>query len=386
MPRSGDVMVHLPVAWSQVGWALVVLGVLVSVAWLADHARAVSLPLLAAFGLAYVLNPLVDRMVRCGLPRAWAIVLLLLGFAGGATLMGLLLGPRVVQEAREVPGKLRQVLAVLRPQAQALFNVQIPDSFDSILAAVQAELGVKGQPPFAQLAQRAGEALSLVFGGTLSALASLGAVAITPLFSFYMLRDFHRIMATLAGLWPQRNHGAMRRVAHEIDAMLGNFVRGQLMVGGVLTLLYVAGFYLVKSPLALLLGILTGLGNMVPFVGTAVGLSLATLFNLLGWHGWVSLLAVWGVFVVNHLLEAWLITPRIVGTSVGLSPLWVIVAVLGFGELLGFVGVLLGVPLAAVLKILAREALWHYQASTFYRGTPAVESAYPGAEAPSLRP
>lgn len=134
----------------------------------------------------------------------------------------------------------------------------------------------------------------------------------------------------------------------------------------------------------MLLGIVTGLGNMIPFVGTTVGVVFATVFCVLGWHGWVPLLMVWSVFVVNHMLESWLITPRVVGTQVGLSSFWVIVAVLSFGELLGFVGVLIAVPAAAVLKILAREALGHYWASNFYRGAaPLVPTPAPAAPVPA---
>lgn len=359
-------MVHLPIAWAQLGWGLAVLATVTGLLWLAGSARAVSVPLGAAFALAYVLSPLVDRMERLGLPRTVAIVSLLLAFLGGTVGLGLLVGPRVVQEAREVPDKLRQLLSVVRPLAQDLFDVDVPDSLEHILLTLQQRL--RGQTPYAAVAQRATEAARVVFGGTLSALASLGAIAVTPLFTFFFLRDFNLLAGRLRSLWPEPSRPAMQRTLSEINAMLSSFVRGQLIVGAVLAVLYVVGFYLVDLPLALLLGIVTGLGNMVPFVGTGVGLVFATLFSVLGWHGWAPLLMVWGVFAVNHMLESWVITPRVVGTQVGLSPFWVIVSVLSFGELLGFVGVLVAVPMAAALKILAREALRHYRASDFYRG------------------
>lgn len=367
--RNGEVVVHLPVAWSQVGWGLTVTLCLGGLVWFAGAARAVSVPLIAALITAYVLNPLVDRMARQGLPRTVAIVGLLLAFLGGTVGLGLLVGPRVVQEAREVPDKLRQLLGVLRPLAQDFLQLDVPDSLEHVLATLQQRL--RGQTPYAALAQRATEAARVVFGGTLSALASLGAVAVTPLFTFYFLRDFPQLKDQLRALWPHRSRPAMERTLREINVMLNSFVRGQLIVGAILAVLYVAGFYLVGLPLALLLGMVTGLGNMVPFVGTTVGLVFATLFSVLGWHGWAPLLMVWGVFVVNHMLESWLITPRVVGTQVGLSSFWVIVSVLSFGELFGFVGVLMAVPAAAVLKILAREALGHYWASRFYRGSDA---------------
>ena len=375
-------VVNLPIAWSQVGWGLTVLCCLSGVVWFAGSARAVSVPLAAAFVTAYVLSPLVDRMERWGLPRTLAIVTLLLSWLGGTALLGLLIGPRVVQEAREVPEKLRQLLGVVRPLARDLFDLDVPDSLEHVLATLQQRL--RGQTPYAALVQRATEAARVVFGGTLSALASLGAVAVTPLFTFYFLRDFPQLTGQLRALWPHRSRPAMERVLTEINVMLNSFVRGQLIVGAILAVLYVVGFYLVGLPLALLLGIVTGLGNMIPFVGTTVGVVFATVFCVLGWHGWVPLLMVWSVFVVNHMLESWLITPRVVGTQVGLSSFWVIVAVLSFGELLGFVGVLIAVPAAAVLKILAREALGHYWASNFYRGAaPLVPTPAPAAPVPA---
>lgn len=336
--------------------------------WAASNVRTVAVPMVVAFAVAYIFNPVVDRMERRGIPRSLAIVLLLGGFIGLSVVLGLIIGPQVAAEAMEVPQKLRLLLSQVRPWAHRLLNIELPDSLDSILLALQNQIAQREQSPFAGLAGRASEILRVVFGGTVSMLASLGSLLMVPLFSFFFLRDFHVILKQTAKLWPGPSRPFLLATMGEIDHMLSGFVRGQLIVGAILAVLYSLGFYWVQLPLALLVGIVTGLGNMVPFVGTAVGLVAATLMGVLSWQSWGHMALIYGVFVGIHVLEAWLITPRIVGGSVGLSPLWVIISILVFGELFGFFGILVAVPLAAMLKILGRHLLVRYRASDFYRG------------------
>jgi len=337
----------------------------------ASHVRTVTVPMVVAFAIAYIFNPVVDRIERYRVPRSLAIVLLLSTFLALSVLLGLIVGPQVTQEAIEVPHKLRQLLGQVRPWAHRLFDIDLPDSFDSMLAALQAQVAMREQAPFAGLAHRASELLSLLFGGTVSVLASLGSLLLVPLFAFFFLRDFHGILTGTALLWPAPSRPLFLATMAEIDSMLSGFVRGQLIVGAILAVLYSMGFYLVHLPLALLVGIITGLGNMVPFVGTAIGLVAATLMGLLSWQSWGHMALIYGVFVIIHVLEAWLITPRVVGGSVGLSPLLVIISILVFGELFGFFGILLAVPLAAVLKIMGRHLWARYRGSAFYAGETA---------------
>lgn len=360
--------VRLPIPWAQLGWSTLIVAVATTLLWAASHVRTVTVPMVVAFAVAYIFNPVVDRMERRGIPRAAAIISLLGGFLALSVLLGFIIGPQVATEAMEVPHKLRQLLGKVRPWAHRLLDIDLPDSLDSILAALQAQIAQREQTPFAGIAGRASEILSIVFGGTVSVLASLGSLLMVPLFSFFFLRDYHLILAHTANLWPGPSRPFLLATMHEIDRMLSGFVRGQLIVGAILALLYSLGFYWVRLPLALLVGIVTGVGNMVPFVGTAVGLVAATLMGVLSWQSWGHMALIYGVFVIIHVLEAWLITPRIVGGSVGLSPLWVIISILVFGELFGFFGVLVAVPLAAMLKIIGRHVLVRYRGSAFYRG------------------
>ena len=370
VPRAeadARVVVRFPVPWEEVGWGALVVTLGAMLLWLAVQVRPVSVPLLGSLAIAYILNPVVDRITRLGIHRALAIGLLMLSFLAAAVLFGIAVGPQIVHEAYEVPSKLRQVLTNLRPSIESIFNIELPHSVDSIVSTLQAQLAMHEETPYAAVAQKLTQGARMVFGGTVSALASLGVIAIVPLFTFYFLQDFHRLMATARTLCPLRWQAQLAILLAEIDGMLGSFVRGQILVGLILSVLYTLGFYLVGLPLALLVGIITGIGNMLPFVGTVIGLSLSLLFCLLSWHGFGQPMGVAAVFVVNHALESWLITPRIVGTSVGLSPFSVIVGVLVFGEMFGFVGILVAVPLTAVTKILARAFLRKYRASAFYR-------------------
>jgi predicted PurR-regulated permease PerM len=366
--RPSTVTVRLPIPWQTLGWSTTVLTLLAVLLTAASHVRTVTVPMVVAFAIAYIFNPVVDRIERYRVPRSLAIVLLLGTFLALSVLLGLIVGPQVAQEAIEVPHKLRQLLAQVRPWAHRLFDIDLPDSFDSMLAALQAQVAMREQAPFAGLAHRASELLSLLFGGTVSVLASLGSLLMVPLFAFFFLRDFHAILAGVALLWPDPTRPVFLATMREIDSMLSGFVRGQLIVGAILAVLYSMGFYLVHLPLALLVGIVTGLGNMVPFVGTAVGLVAATLMGLLSWQSWGNMALIYGVFVIIHVLEAWLITPRVVGGSVGLSPLLVIISILVFGELFGFFGILVAVPLAAIIKIVGRRLLARYRGSAFYAG------------------
>src|SRR5690606_4380183 len=148
------------------------------------------------------------------------------------------------------------------------------------------------------------------------------------------------------------------------------FLRGQVMVGAILSAIYAAGLSVARLDLAVVIGILAGFGNMIPYVGTAIGIVLAALSLAMSWHGPWQILVIAGTFVVAQVLEGFVITPRVVGEKVGLSPLAVMIALLVFGELFGFTGILLAVPLAAALKVAGSVVLFRYRRSALYRGQP----------------
>lgn len=347
--------------WRRLGWAVAVLGLLAALVWVAILVPIVSVPLLVSLIIAYLLAPLVDTLERWGIARTLGIVLLVLGSLG--VLAGAVAGavPLVADEIRRVPAQLAELFERASAWVEATFGLEVPRTGDEIRAALTA-----GLDEFEDAESWLGSVAQVVFGRTVSAIGMLLGLAMIPVFSFFLLRDFGKIQASLRSLVPPAYRGVVGKRVREIDSALGGFVRGQLIVAGILAVLYAVGLWLVGLPLAILVGVIAGLGNMIPFLGTAAGLIIATVVALLDWQGLVQLLLVYGVFAAVQALESWLITPNIVGGRVGLSPFGVIVAVLAFGELFGFLGILLAVPVAAVLKIFLKATIESYRQSEFF--------------------
>jgi predicted PurR-regulated permease PerM len=189
---------------------------------------------------------------------------------------------------------------------------------------------------------------------------------IIPIFALYLLGDFNRIVARAALLVPRRYAPQVTAVVGEIHVTLGRYVRGQLITNLVLATLYAGGLALTGIRLAVPIGVLTGLLAFIPYVGLATGTLLAVLMALLDWHSSGQLAAVVVVMATVGLLDSMVITPRIVGGSVGLKPLEVLLTMMASATLFGFLGVLLAVPIGAVLKILLHRAVEAYLGSAYY--------------------
>jgi predicted PurR-regulated permease PerM len=198
-------------------------------------------------------------------------------------------------------------------------------------------------------------------------LAILINLALIPVVMFYLLRDWNHLIDRVGELMPRRWLPKMRVVATEIDAVLAEFVRGQLSVMGVLAVYYCIGLSLVGLQYALPIGILTGLLVFIPYVGFGLGLILGMIAALLQWHGWPGFLAVVAVYGVGQLLENYVLVPWLVGDRIGLHPLAVIFALLAFGQLFGFAGVLFALPASAALLVGLRHLRAEYHESELYR-------------------
>ncbi len=209
-----------------------------------------------------------------------------------------------------------------------------------------------------------------------------GALAnfiLIPVIAFYLLRDYHAMWPRFEAMIPRRSVDRVRALRAEMDSALSGFVRGQLTVASILGALHAIGLSIVGIDGAVVIGLLSGFLNMVPYVGTALGISLALLMAVLSFSGWAPILGVIVVFAVANTIESLVITPRIVGDKTGLSPVVVMLAILTGGEVFGFAGLLLGVPAAAVLKVLLRVMREVYVQSDAYRGgTPGMATAPAG--------
>lgn len=364
-----EVRLQTRIQWRRVGWMGSLFLILGLGVYVAAQVRTVTIPMLVAFTIAYVLDPLVDGMERRGMSRTAAIIVLMfMSLLGGAAWI-ISVGPMIWDELVHVPERLQGLLAQGRPWIEHTFRIHLPTDLESTLQALQDEfMGPESDSSMAGLAHRFSNLLRAVFGGTVSLLAPLAGMVMLPLFVFYLLRDYRQLVVGLQNLVPLPYRGAVLMRIAEIDVTLNAFLRGQLLLGCILAVYYGVGFTLWGVPLGLVLGISTGLGNMIPYMGTAFGLTAATLLTLLSWQGWAQLAGIYAMFAVGHALDGWFITPRIVGNRVGLSPFYVITAVLVFGDLFGVFGVLVAVPVTAILRILLRVAMEHYRASSFYRG------------------
>lgn len=342
--------------------AVVVGAVLFATLWVLKGALT---PLVTAFVIAYLLDPLIDRLERLGLGRRFAIlfVLAIFGLALAAFLLFVI--PRLVEQlsnlVTQIPVYLERAQTELLPAFEARFGVELPN-VEEILAQLKSfdlsALGTAGD------AVR--QTLSTVTGTLTGTVSALVNALVIPILAYYLLVEFDDILARLAGWLPQRHREYVVEKAQTADRLISGFLRGQLLVASILGLLYAVGFGLLGIDFAIGVGLLAGVMALVPYLGNVVALGSALSLCILefgfDWHA----LGVLGWYLVVQNLEGFVLTPRIVGSSVGLHPAVVIVALLIGGDLLGFLGLLIAVPAAAVAKVFIDELLEAYRHSPLF--------------------
>lgn len=338
--------------------------------------RNVLSPVFFAFMLAYVLDPLVDRFEAAKIPRAVGITVLLVVVLGVIGLFLVLVVPTIVHDIVSITQQLPETFSRWMQGALRIargWGIDLPESWSDVMARFGGDVSTLAQGALAPL----GSVLQQLVGSTASMLSALSALVMVPVFSFYLLHDFDLIVARVRELVPPRLRAQVGAIAGEIDTVLSQFMRGQLTVMAILAVLYAVAYSIVGVSLAVPIGIVAGVLSFIPYVGGASALILALLMVALHWTGWAQLVAVVAAYVVIQVLEGFVITPRIVGDKLGLSPVWVLFAMLAGAELFGFMGVLLSLPAAAVVKVFVLRGLATYKASTFFvatdpEATPAV--------------
>ena len=326
--------------------------------------------LVAAAAIAYLLDPLVDRFERRGMSRELGIgALLMLGVLAGAVVM-LLMVPPFVRKLGEIGIVLADFFATIDQRllpAAAWIELNTGRSVPLDLTQLQAQvpqLIEEGLPKIQATATKVFQGLFTQGMGLISAILNL---TLLPLFAFYLLRDWDRLIDMLHQLVPPVLRPRVVRVAREVDGRLAAFVRGQLMVCAALGVLYSLGLWVAGIDLPFTVGMLAGALFIVPYLGTLVGVVLATLLALVEYGVDIHLLWVALVFGGAQAVEGYLLTPKIVGDKVGLHPLVVIIALLVGGSLLGIWGMLLAIPITATLSVLGAEWLDLYRNSAVFR-------------------
>jgi predicted PurR-regulated permease PerM len=323
-------------------------------------------PVLTPFALAaivaYLIAPGVDWLTRHRIPR-WVGVLLMILLVI-LILFGLLLIliPVFRQEMTalqtQLPNLVNKLNTVVAPRLEEWFNLRI--QFDSQFLRQLFTEQVAGQEDFLAAV------VARVRAGGVALLGVVGLLFLVPVVLFYLLLDFHALRQRVEELIPRRWHAQTVSFLAETDALLSQFLRGQLTVMLVLAAYYSIGLTLTGSPTALPIGIVTGLLVFIPYVGYALGLTLALLAAILQFDSWVGIAAVGAVYALGQVIESFFLTPRLVGERIGLHPLAVIFALLAFGQVFGFFGVLLALPASAALLVGLRHVRAAYVASPLY--------------------
>ncbi|MGF6593975.1 AI-2E family transporter [Pseudomonas sp. 2835] len=345
--------------WVWVGGALLCAALLY---WL----HPILSPFLVGILLAYLADPLVDRLERAGLSRTWGVVVVFALFTLLLTLLLLVLVPMLAKQLVRLYELAPQMLDWLQHQALPWVQTRLGLAdgfwkFDKIKAAISEHMG--------QTTDIVGVILSQATASGLALIGWLANLVLIPVVSFYLLRDWDLMMAKIRSLLPRQREERVVALAGECHEVLGAFVRGQLLVMLALGIIYASGLMLVGLELGLLIGLLAGLAAIVPYMGFIIGIGAAMIAGLFQFGGDpYPLLGIAAVFMIGQALEGMVLTPLLVGDRIGLHPVAVIFAILAGGEMFGFTGVLLALPVAAVIMVLLRHVHDLYKESDIYAG------------------
>lgn len=339
-------------------WALII--IFIAFGWIVlSYIAKVLAPVLAALGIAYLLGPVLDRLVgMTGLPRAVGAGILLVSFL--AVLIGGIAAamPAIADQVTDFAHDLPRLMTNLDLWLRDHFGVELPKDWKQYLTKENLQNTMQSGV-VQQLATAA-------VGGVFTLIAVVAEFLLVPVFAFYFLVDWPNMLRRVNHMIPPRKRRAVREVLGEIDRVVAGWVRGQGIVTSILAVLYAIGFSIVGMPLSVPIGLLVGALTVIPFVGTFVGAAIAGLVTIADGGSVETLGMVAAVILFLHLLEAGVLTPKIVGHRVGLSETGALFAVVAGGKLLGFVGVVLAVPIAATCAVLVRYAVRYYEHTEFF--------------------
>ncbi|MEA2986825.1 MAG: hypothetical protein QOD94_3079 [Alphaproteobacteria bacterium] len=322
----------------------------------------VLLPFVAGAAIAYLCNPLTNRLERL-LPRwvgALIVITLVVLFCVLLILLIVpVLGAQLTAFIEDLPGYMRKLQALISDPSRPWLSRFVGERF----AGADKSSGEL----MTQAAALGTAFLGKIWSGGAAVVSLFGLLVITPVVAFYFLADWERITTSLERLVPRSQHDTVVKLARQTDAAIAGFVRGQTLVCVLLGLFYAVALSAVGLNFGLLIGLLSGLISFIPYVGSVTGFVLATGIALAQfWPEWIWIVAVMGIFLFGQFIEGNILVPKLVGDSVGLHPLWLMFALFAFGYLFGFLGLLLAVPLAAAVGVLARFGVARYLKSPLY--------------------
>lgn len=336
--------------------------------------REILTPFLVGIALAYLLDPLVTRLERLGLGRGVAALGIISLFYGAIIALIVVLTPIIGEEialfVEKVPGYLTQLQALATDPGRPWMRKIINEGLNEVRQST-GELTTLGAHLRASLLRRLWSD-----GGALASIFSLLVVA--PIVTFYLLIDWDQIIGALDRMIPAAQQETVRTLAREINETIGVFLRGQGLICLILALYYAVALSLIGLNHAFLIGIVSGLISFIPYLGVLTGLVLSISVALLQfWPSWNSIPFILGIFIIGQLVDDNLLTPRLVGARVKLDPLSVMFAIAAFGYLFGFIGLLIAVPLAATIGVIARFVLAQGKEGAFAEAAVGVDAPTP---------
>jgi predicted PurR-regulated permease PerM len=319
------------------------------------------LPFILGMALAYLLDPIADALERVGMSRFWAtitiVVLSILVFALTALIVTPLLVSQLTLFLQDVPAYARQL--------QTLWNQFLNTEIGQYVGEQEQTFSVDQWA--AQGATWLASFLTSVWAGGRALINAVSLVVVTPVVAFYLLYDWDRMLARVDALLPREHADTIRALGRDVDKAIAGFIRGQGALCLILGLFYAVSLTVVGLDFGFLIGSVAGIISFIPYVGSIVGFVLSVGVALVQyWPDWIWVVAVAGVFGVGQFLEGNILQPRLVGSSIGVHPVWLMFALFAFGSLFGFVGVLLAVPVTAAIGVLVRFGVERYRESALY--------------------
>ncbi len=358
----------------------------------------VLMPFVAGIALGYLLDPLANRLEKLGVNRLGAALIILAAFVIVLGVLLLIFVPILGRQLTALAGSLPELVHKLQVLATTSGEHLTSSWVGEWLNKAGINVGTASPDLQSTIQDSLGQAAtwtigvlkSLVTGGA-ALVGLLSLIVVTPVVAFYILVDWKRMIATLDGLVPLRHREEVRVLARDIDRALAGFLRGQSLVCAFLGTWYAVGLSLVGLNFGFLIGITAGVLSFIPYVGSLTALVVSAVVALVqGWPSWKLLILSMAVVGSGQFLEGNVLSPKLVGASVGLHPVWLMFALLAFGSLFGFTGLIVAVPVAAAIGVLLRFAIRRYRASPLYLGRdlggPVIESSTVAVEDRSRYP
>lgn len=361
--------------WHVVFW-LVAAALLFTMLWLC---WAILPPFIIAMAIGYLLDPVANRLQSLGLSRLMASLVILAGFTIIVVLICILvlpiLGHQLVTFISQLPDTLNKLVGLLERLGDSFtsgyFN-PILERFELNPAKATEATNTNVTGLFGDAARTAGTFVNSLLSRGLAVISIFSLLVVLPVVAFYMLLDWNKMIATVDSLIPLRHRETTHRLMREIDEAIAGFLRGQSLVCLFLGTWYGLGLTLIGLNYGLLIGITGGFLSFIPYAGSFTVLIVSGIVAVAqDWPHWHLFAFAMAVVMIGQFLEANVLAPKLVGDKVGVHPVWLIFALLAFGELLGFVGLLIAVPLAAATAVILRFAIRRYRASEFYLGMPS---------------